>query len=323
MVILLVLMVLLTAGCQQTQQPASSKSAPASQTEDQASSTESEQGPEVRIVNPVDAGEPDPLAVRLCNVLHMLPEKRKAQCCGIPAAATLAGECTRTLSITLRDKAATLDPAAVDRCAEEVSRQLEGCDWITGLTPSAPQGCRRLIHGQLQAGAHCRSSLECRDGLFCRGSAPTTLGVCTEPGAVGATCAGTMDTLETYTKQVDSDTYHPPCGGFCRGGRCAAFVALGGDCHSSKQCAPGRHCVSGHCTDEAPPKIGKACSGSFCEAGAVCLAGQCTSPKKAGEPCTHPFECQAACIKPPDTQVGTCGMQCGAWSLTGATSPSR
>jgi hypothetical protein len=309
-------------GCQRAEPPAPSESAGAVKYEEEPGGASSSQVPGVSPLYPVDAGELDPLAVRLCDALHTLPETRKAQCCGTPPAATLAGECAQTLSVALHDKAVTLDPEAAERCVEEASRKLEGCDWVTPLTPSAPEGCRNSIQGQLQIGARCRSSLECSDGLFCKGSGPTTSGVCAEPEAMGMTCAGTVDTLATYTKQVDYDLAHPQCAGYCQRGRCVAFMTLGGACSSSKQCAPGQHCVSGRCVDETPPKIGEACSGSFCEVGAVCREGKCTPLKRAGEPCTLPFECQATCIKPLGAQAGTCGMQCSNWSVTSFSSPS-
>lgn len=81
-VILLALMVMPATGCQRTQKSTSSGSAQTSETEDEASITESEQEPDVSPVYPVDIGAPDPLAQRFCDTLHTLPETRKAQCCG-------------------------------------------------------------------------------------------------------------------------------------------------------------------------------------------------------------------------------------------------
>lgn len=318
-VILLALMVMLGTGCQQKEKPAPSGSGQTLARDEGASITESVPG--VSPVSPVDIGAPDAVAQRLCNALHTLPQTRKAQCCGTTPSSSLASECVRTLSTALRDQAVTLNPGDVDRCVEESSRQLEGCDWVTPLMPRSPETCRNLVHGQLQAGARCRSLLECRDGLFCRGNGPTQTGVCVEPGVVGATCTGFVDTLVTYTRQIDYETRHPECVGFCRAGRCAAFVAVGGACSSSKQCGPGHHCVSGRCVDGPLPNIGEACSGTSCAVG-VCVEGKCVALKAAGEPCTSPFECQAACVKPAGAEVGTCGIQCSNWPPAGYPSPS-
>ena len=231
------------------------------------------------------------LIQRLCDALQTVPETRKARCCGTVPSGGLAGECARELGRSLRDDALTLDPTDVERCAAESARQLEGCDWVTPYLPPTPASCRGIVRGRLEAGAHCRSSLECRDGLFCRGSGPTAPGACAPPGGSGAACGGALDTLATYARQTDADTRHPECDGFCLKGRCIAAVASGGECSSDRQCGAGSHCASRRCVDGPRPKLGEACEGTTCQGDLVCVDGRCAQARKAGEPCTHPFEC--------------------------------
>jgi hypothetical protein len=267
------------------------------------------------------ARKPGGLAERLCETLQTLPETRKAQCCGTSPTGGLAGECTRMLGDSLRDKAIVLDPADVERCAEESVRRLGGCDWVTPYTPRTPEGCHGILHGRLDAGAKCRSSLECKDGFFCLGSGPTTRGVCAAPGGPGSACGGIADNLTTYTRQTEDDARHPECTGFCLKGRCAAFVAAGGVCRSDKQCNPGSHCAAGRCVEGPNPKLGEACAGTTCAGDSVCLEGRCSPPKRAGETCTRSFECQAMCVSSAGANAGTCGMQCSAWPPAGYTAP--
>jgi len=243
----------------------------------------------------------DPLAQRLCEALHGIPEARKAQCCGRAPSSSLADECARTLSDALRDNHLRLDPSGVDRCAEETSKTLAGCDWVTPLAPASPEACGDLLRGDSEAGSACRSSLECRDGLFCRGAAADKAGACAAPGAAGASCGVSADVLAGYTRQT-MEVRHPECAGYCLAGRCAAFVALGGSCSSNRQCAPGQYCGQSRCQPGPQP--------------AVAL-------KAAGEPCTSPFECRGACLVPAGAQAGTCGMKCNNWPLQPAQPASR
>ncbi len=261
------------------------------------------------------------LSQRLCDALQSLPETRKAQCCGTSPSGGLAGACARELRRSLGDDAVTLDPAAVDRCAAESSRELKGCDWVTPYLPRVPASCRGIVHGRLEAGARCRSSLECRDGLHCLGSGPTVPGLCAPPSVPGAACGGAPDTLATYARQSDSDTGHPECAGFCLRGRCVGFAPPGGACSSDRHCAPGSHCASRRCVEGPSPALGEPCGGSTCASDLACIDGRCSEAKKAGELCTHPFECQAACLSPAADKPGTCGMKCSTWPPAGYTPP--
>ena len=190
---------------------------------------------------------PEQLSRRLCDALQGLPASRKAQCCGTAPSTGLASACAREMDRSLRARAITVAAADVDRCAADTARALDGCNWVTPWMPDAPSSCRGILQGRRTAGASCRSSLECTDGLFCRGAGPTTAGVCAMPGRPGANCSGIPDTLATWARETDGDTRHPECAGYCLRGRCTARVALGGECSSSRQCATGTHCASGRC----------------------------------------------------------------------------
>jgi hypothetical protein len=262
------------------------------------------------------------LARRLCDALQALPAERKAECCGGSASgADLAEECTRDLATSLRDRAIALDAADVERCERESAQRLAGCDWVTPLMPETPPACRGVLHGRREIGGPCRSSLECADGLSCRGSEPTRAGICVPPAPPGATCSDAPDTLETYARQAPDDPRHPQCAGSCRKGRCAAPVAIGGACSASRQCAPGSHCAAGACVAGAPPKLGQPCAQSTCEGDLVCIDGRCAPRRKAGEPCSKPFECEAACLASPTGGAGACGMRCSSWPPAGYTPP--
>jgi hypothetical protein len=264
---------------------------------------------DIQAVYPTDSSSPDPLAQRLCDALQSLPARRKAECCGTSSSGTLADECVRGLTATLRSKAVALDASRVDRCVEESSRAVQGCGWVTPLMPQPPEACRAIVAGLLDAGASCRSSLDCRDGLTCRGASPTSIGVCAAPAPAGESCGGPADTLALYVRDVDYESRHPECQGYCRGGLCADVVSAGGACSSSLQCGPGAHCASGKCVIGRLPALGQACGGD-CAGDARCTGGQCVALKPNGESCTSPFECQVACVIEPGAQSGICGPLC-------------
>ncbi|HZR81343.1 MAG TPA: EB domain-containing protein [Candidatus Binatia bacterium] len=263
----------------------------------------------------------DPLAERLCEALQALPQKRKAECCATSPAGGLAGECTRMLSASLRDGAIALDAADVEACERASARDLEGCGWVTPLMPRTPDGCRDIVHGRVASGAACRSSVECADGLFCRGAGAGAPGLCLPPAPPGATCGGAPDILATYARQTDVAARHPECAGSCLRGRCVAPVAIGGACSSNAQCAAGAHCAAGKCAAGGPPTLGEECRGTSCDDGLACIAGRCAPRKKAGEPCDGASECEAACVRAADGGAGTCGMKCSDWPPAGYTPP--
>jgi hypothetical protein len=261
---------------------------------------------------PATSQQPDPLARRLCETLHTLPATRKGQCCGTTPS-SLADACGQELSASLRRAAIALDAAAIDRCAAETSRRLEGCDWVTPLTPPLPDACRGLVRGRLEAGARCRSSLECLDGLTCRDVSPIKDGVCARPVAARSRCEVPADNLASYARATD-DPRHPACDGLCVKGQCLPFTPAGGACASGAQCVRGLQCIAGRCQDRPLPKAGESCAGNtVCGIGASCQRGVCAALKGEGAPCTLPTECRSmACAMAPGAKTGTCGAPCGA-----------
>jgi hypothetical protein len=269
------------------------------------------QAPPARKASAPQATAPDPVARRLCDALHALPARRKAECCGA-SAESLADLCASEVTASLRRGAVTVDGAAVDRCGAETARDLEGCGWVAPQPPPLPAACRVLVQGTLAAGASCRSSLECREGLFCRGAGPETPGTCARPAPARTRCEVPADNLASYVRAGD-DPRHPACDGLCIKGECLPFAPAGASCASSSGCVPGLHCVVGVCQDRELPKVGEACAGrTSCGAGAFCQDGRCRPQKAAGEACTLSSECRAlACVKAKGATVGKCGEPCG------------
>lgn len=262
-------------------------------------------------VYPRTSAPPEPLAARLCDALHTLPAKRKAECCNGEPGTTLVDECVRTLSYALQSKAITLDPADVDRCAEASTKAYEGCGWVAPLTPRAPDACVGIVRGAMKEGERCRSSLECEDGLRCHGVAASDTGRCGKPKSVGA-CSRGIDTLASYTRQTDVERRHPECDGHCNGRRCEADVALGETCTNSLECGAGRRCVDKKCTSTPLPAAGEPCAKGACAGEARCIAGTCAAPKGNGEMCANDAECIGACDRSPGQSRGACAMLCSA-----------
>ena len=252
----------------------------------------------------IASGAPAPTTQRVCDVLQGLPERRKAECCATAPSAGLATACTAELTRAVRDGAVSVDPSDVDRCAADFAHALEACDWVTPYLPAPPPSCREIVRGRRDAGAACRSSLECRDGFHC------SVGVCTPPGGAGASCTGAPDALTTVARQV-GDGRHPECTGYCFRGRCTAPVRAGGACAADQQCAAGTHCVARRCVDGPRPTFGEPCDGSTCADGLVCIAGRCAAPQDVGAACAGPADCRAACV------AGTCATKCSVWPPAG------
>ncbi len=270
----------------------------------------------VRAVYPKNDSAPaDPLATRLCKALDDLPEAKRAVCCNEPTGLVFTSECVRTLSTALRDKAVTVAEADVAACETEIQKTFDGCDWVGPFPPGPPAACLGIVHGTVQKGDACRSSLECAAPLRCQGAGPTTLGKCFGTKSDGVLCGSSVDTLATYTRQTDVDQQHPECTGFCNRHECASFIAEGGGCTTSIACSAGSQCVANKCVKMAPSKIGDACPGQVCEAGSSCIANKCVAKKRAGETCAQDFECLGGCIKSlPDggsSARGICGTKCG------------
>jgi hypothetical protein len=251
-------------------------------------------------------------ASRLCETLHDLPARRKQECCGARSA-SLAALCTTTLAESLSRARSVLDADAVADCAESSTTLLRGCDWVGPLQPALPQACMQLISGRMQAGAACRSSLECRDGLYCQGMSPFNAGICAAPAPVGARCELPADQLAAYAR-AEGDPRHPSCAGICLRGRCLARLADGGACSSSAQCADARHCIAGQCRDAPLFASGSDCASSAeCSSGNLCIDARCTAPKPGGASCRLPFECRSLeCRRTEGDDSGVCVDSCAA-----------
>jgi hypothetical protein len=275
-----------------------------------------------RTADPTRRAGPSPaqaerLARRLCDALHALPAQRRQACCG-GVATSLAAVCTSEMAAAIRRGALSIDASNIDRCASESEKQLTGCSWVTPLLPSPPAACTGLVTGKLGAGAACQSSLECENGLYCRGVSAGRSGVCRPPAPPHAVCEFPADNIASYARAVD-DPRHASCEGRCEKGQCLPFASAGSACVSSALCQPGLHCVGGKCAATPLPGVGDSCAATnVCDAGAYCDGGRCAALKDAGAACALPFECRAlACDKAPDAKLGKCADACVA-----AASPS-
>jgi len=251
-------------------------------------------------------GPPLPLAVRLCQAVHSLPEERRAQCCASRPGIVLAGECAFALTAALRSRAVALEPARVDACAAALGRAYQGCGWVGPFGPAFPAECQRLFAGRRKAGEACRSSLECEGGASCAGVGPTDVGRCAPPGEAGASCATAVDALATFTRQ-DLDRLHPPCKGYCNRHRCAERAAPGAACATSLQCGPDGRCAAGHCA-EGRAQPGESCSGGDCAAGLRCLEEKCFAPLEEGAACASDLDCRGGCLAADGGR--RCGRRC-------------
>jgi hypothetical protein len=277
--------------------------------------TEAAGDDEIKPVYPKDAGPPDPLAQRLCEVLEKEPLDRVASCCATPALAasmSFSGECVRTLTSALHSHAVTVAEADVARCAEAMDRATQGCDWVTPTSTAGsmplPTECEGVIHGALGAKARCRSSLECADGLRCQGLSAIDVGTCGPPKGAGAACNVANDMLTVYTRQTSVDATHAECAGYCRVRQCRETVAVGHACSTDRECGKGR-CDKGVCSTAPVPTVGQPCS-TACAEGSRCVNNSCVAAKAQGATCDVDRECRGACVRSDAGSGGTCEMSC-------------
>jgi hypothetical protein len=278
---------------------------------------------EIRPVYPVDAGAPDPLAARFCDVVLLEPERRRAECCSSSSAvaSTLRDQCVRTLTFALGQHAVTLAPADVDRCADAVTRATSACDWVIPNTVALPPECEGIVKGALKEKDPCRSSLECPDGMRCVGLSTVDFGACGAPKAARSPCNLAVDMLATFTRQDQLDRAHPECAGYCGHGRCEDRVAPGGTCSMDRACGQG-HCSAGKCTDKALPAAGSPCTDA-CAAGARCVKGQCAAPRSEGGACESDVECRGQCVRGDAGAVGACVKSCPGSTIPASSVPAR
>ena len=258
---------------------------------------------EVRPVYPALTAPPEPLAVRICGLVHSTAELRADACCRRKRGKSgLEKECERAVSGALSLKRVTVAEDKVVACEKALELTFAACDWVRPFgEPSIPPECTSLFEGVLPASARCRSHLECASGLFCEGLSPTQAGSCSAPRLDGG-CFGGTDSLATLARQKLGDK-HAACDGICVARRCAEPVALGAACKASAECGKDAHC-EGTCKKGPPNDC------SACPYGTGCVEGSCRAHKKDGEACGTDNECRGQCVKAKGAKTGACAMQC-------------
>jgi hypothetical protein len=275
---------------------------------------EEEGGDAVRPVYPIDGKPPLPLAEKFCNAARDTPRKRRDACCPDFGSFAPTAECIRTLSAALRSGGVTLADADVEACAAAVTKETEGCDWVTSVGGPTTTACLGIIKGTRQEGALCRSNLECQEGMRCLGLGATRPGKCYPPQPKGGVCNVATDSLSVFTGQDDVERHHPECAGYCAGRWCQEAPALGGACKNTRMCGPKAYCVTGKCVEGPPPGPGQACTDA-CAPGARCSKGKCLAVKAGGESCEDDAECRGQCERGDGGKTGVCAKQCPSFSF--------
>jgi hypothetical protein len=252
------------------------------------------------------------LAERICSALHRVPSERVHACCGRSGGEFLYEECVSEVVTSLKAGAASVAPAAADRCSSAMQRSLTGCDWVTPGQPLAPAECQDMIEGKLDEGSVCRSSLECTGDLHCAGASPKRTGHCTRPQAAGAPCGTHTDSLAAYTLHRNLEAERPFCTEFCSltSHRCEAPPAAGTPCFSQVNCARGQTCIRGACSTDPPAEAGASCRGVPCNDGLRCVEGTCRAAAEPGESCKTSFECRSGGCVADGHGENRCGMMC-------------
>ena len=271
-------------------------------------------GDAIRPVYPIDNLPPVPLAEQYCNAVRATPLKRRFACCPNFGSFAPTAECIRTLSSALRSGAVSLAAADVEACAAAVTKETEGCDWVTSVGGPTTAACLGIIKGTLKEGALCRSNLECTEGMRCRGLGATRPGRCGAPLPSGAMCNISTDSLAAFSGQDDVDRRHPECAGHCGHMRCVDAPGPGGACISSSMCGAKAYCAGGKCVEGPPPGPGQACT-DVCAPGSRCWKGKCMAPKAGGESCEEDGECRSRCERPDGGKTGTCTGDCPSFSF--------
>jgi hypothetical protein len=285
---------------------AASSTASASAAPPTAPAPGSDDSDEVRPVYPIDDQPPLPLAVRYCDAIKTIAAKRREACCpGAPYYSSTT-QCVRTLSAALRAGGVTLADADLGACEAAMTKATEGCDWVTSTGANVAPECADIIRGTLGDGKTCRSSLECTEGLRCRGLGTTRAGRCGAPLPAGTMCNISADSLVSFTSQYGYEQHHPECAGYCRR-QCMDAVADGAACTASLECGTKGYCARGRCTHTAPG-AGDACT-DRCGGGARCIQGKCAAVKGGGESCAQDVECRGRCVRD-DAGSGRCGPDC-------------
>ena len=239
----LVLLTLTATACTEDKTPAASASSAAPDT-----TKDTAVGPKT---NYSAAGlAADTRALALCEALHTLPVKRKAECLGAKSAGFMVTPmCVDTLTAALKVGKVQLESAAIERCATAMKAATEDCSFAKGFGTPLPSACDGLFTGSVAVGQACRSSMECEAGLQCFGVGPSDVGRCTAPAPTGSLCGSGVDALATYTRQTSVEKTRPACEGYCRLNRCQDFHARGAVCQADLQCGPGASCQRGVCAE--------------------------------------------------------------------------
>lgn len=273
-----------------------------------SASASSKDPDEIKPVYPALTGPAHPLATRVCKALHRRRAERKAECCKTAPQIDMTDECVKMLTTALNDGAVSTTEAEVSSCEAGAESTFSGCSWVKPIATPAVTACENLLHGSRTKGKVCRSSIECVDGLYCRGVGPTSAGVCDDPKVTGQTCNTGVDPLQIQTSQ--RTTQHRECAGVCGRRKCIDQVAKGGSCHATSECSEGLLCLRGTCADVKAPKVGEPCLVHLCADGARCDKGRCVALKKDGDSCESHSECLSSCRKPAGARSGVCGDMC-------------
>ena len=158
---------------------------------------------------------------RLCRALNELPRLRRAECEGTRPSVVLTASCTRKLESAVSSGAVSLSSDEVTACVTELARRYDTCDFTSERAAPRVAACEHVLHGTRQSGQSCRSSLECRSGLFCDGSGALDAGVCHPPRSEGDACGLSIDPLASYVQSA-APSDHRECQGDCIGYRCRA-----------------------------------------------------------------------------------------------------
>src|SRR5262245_52728527 len=71
-------------------------------------------------VYPVEVGEIPPLVTRLCEALHGIPRKKRAECCQSTPGVLLTSECERNLAGALKSGVFELSDTSVVACEKAI-----------------------------------------------------------------------------------------------------------------------------------------------------------------------------------------------------------
>ena len=265
-------------------------------------------------VYPVDNKPPLPEAEQYCNAVRELPRTRRLECCPTSGAWAPTGECIRTLSSALRSGAVTIDKAALDACVATMTKETEGCDWVTSVASPTPPACLGIIKGTVKEGALCRSNLECDEGTRCRGLTAVRPGRCGSPLPRFGPCNTAVDSLASFSAQNDVDRHHPECTGYCARRTCQDPIPPGAACTGSFECGPKAHCIAGKCSDGPLPGPGAACTDA-CASGARCWKGKCVAVKGGDEACEEDIECKGRCAREDGGKTGKCAPDCPSFPI--------